>query len=117
MRKYTKMHILFEESGSTLSIDLATNQVQNWLFDKAIETNVKTSDECMIKFETENSVITYSGYVPNFFPNEHYGDYVMLNISAKGVVKGLKASDKVIDEFLEEMKQYNIVKVKPIKKS
>ena len=22
----------------------------------------------------------YSGYVPNFFPGDHYGDYVMLDI-------------------------------------
>lgn len=32
-RKYTKVHVLFYESGSCLTINLATNQVENWLFD------------------------------------------------------------------------------------
>jgi hypothetical protein len=103
MKKYTKMHVLFEESGSSLSIDLATNQVENWLFDKGISTNYKTSDGCCIKFEQEGSSerITYLGYVPDFFPNKHHGDYVMLQINAKGIVQQLDATDEKIEKLLE----------------
>lgn len=28
----------------------------------------------------DGKIVEYSGYVPSFFPGEHYGDYVMLDI-------------------------------------
>ena len=109
MRKYTKMHVLFDESGSTLSIDLATNQVDNWFFNRAIRTNYKTSDRCLIKFAQEDSseLVSYSGYVPDFFPGKHYGDYVELHITAQGVVQKLKVTDADIDKLLKGRRRYN----------
>lgn len=102
-RKYTKMHVLFYESGSCLTIHLATNQVENWLFDGSVHTNCKVSDECLIKFETaEGTMLRYRGYVPDFFPGNHFGDYVELSISDKGVVQKLNVTDKDVDELLEE---------------
>jgi hypothetical protein len=110
MRKYTKMHILIEESGSALSIDLATNQVDNWLFGQDVSTNYKTSDRCIIKFEQEGStkLLTYSGYVPNCFPDKHYGDYLMLEIDAKGLIKKLNITDNDIDKLLGEAKRWQM---------
>jgi hypothetical protein len=109
MRKYTKMHILFPNSGSSLSINLETNQVENWLFDKPIETDIQTRDECHIKFEHEKGMVTYRGYVPDYFPGEHYGDFVMLNISEKGIIKDLEVTDEKIEEFFIEMKPYSVM--------
>jgi hypothetical protein len=45
----------------------------------------KTSDMCSIQAKTQDGkVITeYSGYVPDFFPGEHYGDYLMFDIDVK----------------------------------
>ena len=108
MRKYTKMHILFEDTGTALSIDLTTNQVENWLFNKSIDITHKTSDECCLKFEKPNAkkLVDYMGYVPDFFPGEHYGDYIMLKITAKGIVKDLKVTDSDIDEMFTEWKKY-----------
>lgn len=95
------MHLLFEESGSCLTIDLATNQVENWLFDSRVYTHYKTSDRCLIQFETnEGKFIRYEGYVPKFFPGDHYGDYVMLAISRGGIVQKLEATDAAIDQLL-----------------
>jgi hypothetical protein len=100
-RKYKKMHILFEESGSCLSINLDTNQAENWLFGSSISTNYKTSDRCLIKFETDKGeFISYLGYVPRFFPGNHYGDYVELSISRDGIVRGLTVTDAEIDKIL-----------------
>lgn len=112
MRKYTKIHLLFPDSGSVLSIDLETNQVDNWLFGKPVETNIKTSDECHIKFEHEKGMVTYRGYVPDYFPGKHYGDYVLLKISAKGVVKSLKVTDEKIERFLKKMRKYGACDLK-----
>ena len=94
-RKYKKMHILFEESGSCLSINLDTNQAENWLFGRNISTNYKTSDGCFIKFETDKGeLISSLGYVPDFFPGNHYGDYVELSISKEGIVRALEVIQK-----------------------
>jgi len=102
-RKYKKMHLLFEETGSCLSVQLDSNQVENWLFDRSVHTNYKTSDRCVIKFETDKSeFVRYEGYVPHFFPGEHYGDYVQLSISKEGVVQKLKVTDAEIEEVLRE---------------
>jgi hypothetical protein len=36
----------------------------------------------------DKEVAGYSGYVPAFFPDQHYGDYVMLDIDlATGQIK------------------------------
>jgi hypothetical protein len=43
----------------------------------------KTSDlfSCVVTDENGAQIgDTYEGYVPKFFPGEHYGDYIMLDI-------------------------------------
>jgi hypothetical protein len=96
------MHILFEETGSCLSIQLDTNQVENWMFDRVVRTNHKTSDECFIKFETDKGeFVHYMGYVPDFFPGDHFGDYVRLSITREGIVQKLKVTDAEIEEALK----------------
>jgi hypothetical protein len=32
-------------------------------------------------YKQDGTTVEYSGYVPSFFPEEHYGDYVMLDIN------------------------------------
>ena len=49
-----------------------------------IRMSAKCSDmfsACLI--EDKKEVSTYSGYVPDFFPGTHYGDYVQLDIDVK----------------------------------
>jgi hypothetical protein len=100
-RKYKKMHILFYETGTHMSVLLDTNQVENWMFDEGIETNSKTSDGCVLKFETnKGEIVQYEGYVPQFFPGEHFGDYIRLYISKEGIVQELNVTDAEIDEIL-----------------
>jgi hypothetical protein len=52
----------------------------------------------------------YDGYVPDFFPGEHYGDYVALTIDTQTgkILNWKKVSDGVINELLE--KQGNMFK-------
>ena len=49
---------------------------------KTIEVCAKCSDmfSADLKDNSGKVLATYSGYVPGFFPDQHYGDYVMLNI-------------------------------------
>ncbi len=101
--KYKKMHVFFQETATWLTIDLGSMKVENWKYDEFMSTNYKTSDECTLKFEDkEGKLHRYQGYVPRFFPGEHYGDYIMLAISKSGIVQGLKMTDKEIDGLLEK---------------
>ena len=49
---------------------------------KTISISAKCSDlfYANILDEKGNSIKEYDGYVPDFFPDKHYGDYVMLKI-------------------------------------
>lgn len=109
MRKYSKLHILIEETGGCLSIDLSTNKVENWLFGRSIRTSYKTSDRCIIKFEKQEikELLHYSGYVPDFFPGKHYGDYLELSISKDGNVNDFNVTDDDIDKLLKEAYNYD----------
>jgi hypothetical protein len=102
-RKYQKMQVFFEESASTMVIDLNTMIVENWAFGRTMSTNYKTADNCCLNFEaSDGEMHFYQGYVPDFFPNKHYGDYIMLDIKANGHIPKLKVTDEQIDEALKE---------------
>jgi hypothetical protein len=50
---------------------------------RVIEMTAKCSDMfSALCYESGNKVGEYDGYVPDFFPGEHYGDYVILYIDA-----------------------------------
>ncbi len=56
---------------------------------KTLPATIKFSAKCSDCFGAEfydaedNEVAGYNGYVPKFFPEEHYGDYVQLDIDLK----------------------------------
>lgn len=54
--------------------------------------------------DSEGKVIKdYSGYVPDFFPGEHYGDYVDLAIDLRtGLILNWKPTKKDLETFLNE---------------
>lgn len=49
---------------------------------KTIFVTAKCSDLCSIRYfdENRNEVGERDGYVPDFFPEEHYGDFIELEI-------------------------------------
>ena len=46
----------------------------------------------------------YQGYVPDFFPGEHYGDYLILNIDLEtGMIKNwIKPTKEDIESFISQ---------------
>ena len=105
-RKYQKMQIFFDETASSLVINLNTMTVENWVIGRTLSTNYKTADNCCLNFEEEDGQSSfYQGYVPDFFPNKHHGDYIMLDINAKGHIPKWTVTDKQIEEALEEYEQ------------
>ena len=53
--------------------------------------------------ENGNTSWTYDGYVPDFFPDEHFGDYVMLRIDTNtGKILNWKKPNKAtIEKYLK----------------
>ncbi len=98
---YKKMNVFFYETATCLTVDLSSMRVENWMYDETMSTDYKTADECLLKFEdNEGTLHTYRGYVPDFFPDKHYGDYIMLTIEKSGIIRDLKISDEQIIELL-----------------
>jgi hypothetical protein len=61
---------------------------------KTISICAKCSDmfSATVKDAEGNDLFDYNGYVPGFFPGEHWGDYVMLDIElATGKILNWKA--------------------------
>lgn len=71
-----------------------------------ISFSAKCSDLFGASFKDTSgaTVAEYDGYVPAFFPEEHYGDYVQLDIDlATGqILNWKKPSLKAINQALEE---------------
>jgi len=65
-------------------------------------STIKISAKCSDLFWAELSDgRQYDGYVPDFFPDDHYGDYVMLEIDLKSgqILNWKKPSLKDLKEF------------------
>jgi len=95
------MHIMFCETATTMTINLENLTVENWLYSESMHTHYKTADQCQILFEdTEGKHHLYEGYVPKFFPNKHFGDYIMLGINADGTLENFICTDDDIQACL-----------------
>lgn len=74
---------------------------------KTITISAKCSDLCHVQAYNEHGaeMATNGGYVPNFMPAEHYGDYVMLDIDvATGqILNWKKPTDSEIMRDIKNM--------------
>lgn len=56
---------------------------------------IKVCAKCSDLFSMSNDVCEYAGYVPDFFPGEHWGDYLMLDIDTdSGLILNWKKPTK-----------------------
>ena len=70
---------------------------------KTLKMTVKCSDtfHCKIFDQDGDTLINYDGYVPDFFPEKHYGDYVILTIDLDtGKILNWKATSEDLTKFL-----------------
>jgi hypothetical protein len=101
LQKYIKMTIFFEDTATAMTINLSTKQVENWKHKKSKSIHTKTADECHLSFEDiTGKSYEYKGYVPDFFPGKHYGDYMMLDFTADGKLVRFDCTDEAIEEAL-----------------
>jgi hypothetical protein len=72
---------------------------------KTVSINAKCSDLCFteLKDTAGNVLIEHTGYVPDFFPGKHYGDYVRLDIDVDtGKILNWKPTQKEVTDTLIE---------------
>lgn len=85
------------------TIDLATGKIREWPKDAGAQSlNIKVVDEgCYYLMSGEKVVASREqDYVPEFFPGDHYGDYICFEIGADGVIEDWDAEvDEVVDAF------------------
>lgn len=90
-------------SGSTLrmTIDLDTGVVRDWPAGQVASIHAKVCDEGVYELMAGGErVAAKSGYVPGFFPGEHYGDYLLLDIDGEGRIAGWRPRERdVVDTF------------------
>lgn len=70
---------------------------------KTLKIFLKVRDEfsCRVFDQVGGLLKEYEGYVPNFMPGVHYGDYVNLEIDiATGQILNWKATAKMVEEFV-----------------
>lgn len=81
-------HKLVEASNAreaVYQIDAILNclSLQRKPSDLIVRISAKCSDLCHTQvIDKDNLIMEHDGYVPDFMPDEHYGDYVMLDIDA-----------------------------------
>lgn len=84
-----------DDRGDKTLLDFANNV-------DVLKMSLKVSDSffCVIYDKDGNKISDYNGYVPSFFPGNHYGDYVMLDIElSTGKILNWK---KVVPENIED---------------
>ena len=69
-----------------------------------IYMKVKDTFYCTIRTEDNKYVAEYEGYVPHFFPEEHYGDYLDLKIDMETgqILNWVKPIDDDLNHLIEE---------------
>lgn len=70
--------------------------------------NAKCSDLCqtIIKDDSGKILFENDGYVPDFMPDEHYGDYVILDIDVKtGKIINWNTTELKIKKYIESEKK------------
>lgn len=71
---------------------------------KTVKVHAKCCDMCSVQiYDTNgNRLKDHDGYVPGFFPGDHYGDYLILDIDINtGVITNWKKpSEAELTEFI-----------------
>ena len=80
---------------------------------KAIEICAKCSDLFSMGVHANGKTNwTYGGYVPGFFPGEHWGDYVnlVIDVNTGKILNWKKPNQETLKKLLEEKEEKQEIK-------
>lgn len=76
---------------------------------KTIKIHMKVRDEfeCTIVDQDGQKIKDYEGYVPGFMPEEHYGDYLILDIDIDTgqITNWVKPKQQEIQDFINGVEE------------
>lgn len=85
------------------TIHLESGKILEWPSDAGEkELHMKVCDEgCYYLIDGSGKTVAsrVQEYVPGFFPGDHYGDYVIFNIGADGVIQDWDADAKEVKDY------------------
>ena len=81
-------------TGGSLKVFVEDNDVPK--FKKILKVCAKCRDLFAASIEMEDGNLSHDGYVPDFMPGNHYGDYVEIDIDIETgqIVNWVKPTDK-----------------------
>jgi hypothetical protein len=82
-----------------------TSDEQQEVTAKTVHITAKCSDLCITRIKDENDRVLkeHDGYVPDFMPGDHYGDYVILDIDLDtGKILNWDATRESVEATLEK---------------
>ncbi len=78
---------------------------------RIMSMNIKCSDQFYCNIEGPNGFLVqdYQGYVPDFMPDDHYGDYIILDIDLDTgkIVNWRKDIKTQVAQFINDCKDGN----------
>lgn len=86
----------------TAEIDVATGAIRHWPKGRAGYMHMKVRDEGVYHALGADGAAVLSredDYVPGFFPGDHYGDYLIFNIDADGVIAGWRCDPSDLEDW------------------
>jgi hypothetical protein len=88
-------------------IELETGKILNWPADKTghYDLHLKVCDEGKYQLVTDKDELVgkdepCNGYVPSFFPEDHYGDYIIFSIN-DDIISNWKDKKINLSEFFD----------------
>lgn len=89
----------------TMLIGLDDGIVRDWPKGRVEQVYEKVCDEGVYTLLNDDGteVTTSEGYVPGFFPEDHYGDYVILGITGDGKVTGWPPKARAVQEWIDTL--------------
>jgi hypothetical protein len=92
-----------------VTIDAETGYIKDWPVDRYRATysiHMKVCDQGIYRLldsEEKELASLEDGYVPSFFPGEHFGDYIIFDIASDGkILNWKKLTQKDIDNWFGE---------------
>lgn len=72
---------------------------------KTLKLCCKVSDRFQAQLKEDGKILKdYDGYVPDFMPGNHYGDYIEIeiNLETGQIINWQRPTQEQIDNFIEE---------------
>lgn len=86
-----------------LTIGMDDGKIRDWPPGRAefVHEKVEDGGTYTLMLSDGDKIVSEGDYVPTFFPGQHFGDYVILNIDGEGRVAGWRPDPEEVADWNE----------------